>query len=63
MAKIVGKDDSVVKRVTCRNCASILEYVPCEVRENYSTDYTGDKDYYKYILCPCCGKQATVTSY
>jgi len=41
MVKIVGKDESFVKRVTCRSCASILEYTLNEVREYHGTDYTG----------------------
>lgn len=57
MPTIVGKDNSVVKRVTCRNCSSVLEYTPAEEQRDYTSDYTGSKDYYSYVLCPCCGKQ------
>ena len=28
--KVVGKDDSQVHKVTCRNCASILEYTDAD---------------------------------
>lgn len=33
MPKVVGQDMSVVKRVTCRRCGAINEYLPHEVRE------------------------------
>jgi hypothetical protein len=63
MATIIGKGSSAAKRVTCTKCTSIIEYTLNEVQEDYSTDYTGDKDYYKYIPCPCCGKQVIVKGY
>ncbi len=62
MIKIIGKDASQVKQITCRTCASILEYVLADLKQDYSTDYTGSKDYYTYIDCPCCQKQV-VTKY
>lgn len=63
MPTIVGKDDQAKKRITCRNCASVLEYVPAEERRDYSTDYTGGKDYFSYVICPCCGKQVVTRGY
>lgn len=57
MVTIVGKDQSLVKRISCGQCSSVLEYTLGEQRQSYSTDYLGDSDYYSYILCPCCGKQ------
>ena len=60
---IVGKDPSVVKRVTCRNCGSILEYTPVDEKKDYSSDYTGGRDTYSYISCPCCGKQVITKNY
>ena len=61
--EIVGKDQSVVKRVTCGNCSSILQYNLCDVKRGCDTDYTGGKDYYNYVPCACCGKQVTVKGY
>lgn len=63
MPTIVGKDNSVVKRTTCRNCSSVLEYTPSEEQRDYSTDYTGGKDYYSYVMCPCGGKQVVTKNY
>lgn len=51
---------SVVKETICRNCGATLNYVPNDVKEDYSTDYTGGKDYYKYIQCPPCGNKVHV---
>ena len=47
-------DKSVIKEVICRNCGSTLEYAPVDVQRDYSTDYTGGKDYYHFINCPTC---------
>lgn len=62
MVKVVNEqpDLSVVKRVVCGSCGRKLEYVPNEVQEDYSTAYTGGKDFYKYISCPRCGHQVHV---
>jgi DNA-directed RNA polymerase subunit RPC12/RpoP len=51
---------SVVKEVICHNCGATLQYTPNDVKEDYSTDYTGDKDYYKFIKCPPCRKKVVV---
>lgn len=57
MVKIVGKDQSVVKQITCRNCASILEYRPIEVKTLWEgTDYGGGPDGAKGFKCPSCGE-------
>mgnify|MGYP003546562478 CR=1 FL=1 len=41
----VGKDQSVFKRVTCRNCGTINEYAPGEVRNLWNgCDYSGGSD-------------------
>lgn len=61
--KVVGNDPSVVKRVTCFNCSAVLEYTPNDEQKDYTSDYTGGKDYYHYIVCPCCSKQVTTRTY
>jgi len=63
MAKVVGRDESAVKRVTCRSCASILEYNLAEVQSFTSTDYGGGMDINYYITCPSCGKKVYVKGY
>lgn len=54
---------SVVKEVVCRNCGATLEYVPNDIQEYKSYDYTGDYDTYKYVKCPPCGNKVHVTRY
>ena len=56
MIRIIGKDQGAVKVITCRNCATVLEYTPSDEggkRTNF--DYLGDSDVVKYIVCPNCG--------
>jgi RNase P subunit RPR2 len=60
MVSIVGKDPGAVKRVTCRNCSSILEYVQSEVQSYIHHDYGGGADTVYHISCPCCAKQLNV---
>lgn len=50
----------VVKQVVCRSCGCTLEYVPNDIKEDYDTDYTGSKDYYRYIKCPDCGHEVRI---
>lgn len=63
MVTIVGKDNSAVKEITCQKCATRLQYTLSEERKDYSTDYTGSKDTYSYILCPSCGNQVVTKNY
>lgn len=62
MIKVIKSEPhpSVVKQVLCRNCGATLEYAPADVKQDYSTDYTGGRDYYKYIKCPSCNNKAHV---
>ena len=63
MAKVIGKDQSAVKRVTCKNCASILEYTNCEVQEYHGRDYSGGPDGQEWIVCPECSKKVILRSW
>ncbi len=56
----VGDDAEAVKRVTCRNCGSILEYLPRDVQSKTSRDYSGVADTDYWVDCPECGKRVTV---
>ena len=56
MPRIVGRDPDAVRRVTCRQCASIVEYTMSETREaKVNWDYLGDHDIVRAITCPGCG--------
>lgn len=55
MVKIVGLDEDELHRVTCKNCASILEYTMSEAKikchSNSRNDVVMVED---YIQCPKC---------
>lgn len=53
-------DASVVKEIICKNCGVTLQYVLADVKRGETSDYTGDKDYYYYIICPPCGHKLHV---
>lgn len=56
MPVAVGKDDRYVKRITCRECATINEYTESEVRNLWSgQDYSGGPDGADGFECVCCG--------
>jgi RNase P subunit RPR2 len=57
MAKVVGRDETAVRRATCRSCASIIEYTLSEVKNFTSYDYGGGSDIVYHITCPNCGHQ------
>lgn len=63
MVKIVGRDDTAVKRITCRGCASILEYTASEVKERHGKDYGGGPDGAEWVDCPNCGGTAVIRSW
>ena len=51
---------SVVKEVVFKKCGVTLQYVPNDVKRDYTSDYTGDRDYFNYITCPNCSKKVVV---
>jgi hypothetical protein len=55
MPTVIGYDDSVKLRCTCRNCSAIIEYVPKDVQEKLEHDYGGGSDLVYYMTCPSCG--------
>lgn len=63
MVKVVGRDETAVKRVTCRSCASILEYNLSEVKEYHGTDYSGGADGQEWVVCPNCSHKAIIRSW
>ena len=54
MVSVVGKDNSLVRRATCRNCSSVLEYLPIDVQKQNGCDYDGSRYTQEYVMCPCC---------
>ena len=47
----------VTKQIECRNCGATIGYNATDVKEGYDSDYTGGKDRYVYIGCPCCANE------
>lgn len=63
MVRVVGKEESAVKRITCRSCASILEYTRNEINRYIGRDYSGGPDGKEWIICPSCGSDITIRSW
>jgi len=63
MVKVVGEDPAQIKRITCRNCAAILEYTQSEVDSKIVRDYGGGTDTYHFITCPKCHNEVIVKGY
>lgn len=57
MVNVVGKDDNIYKRITCRKCASILQYLPTDLKGRTSKDYGGGNDYVEFVVCPTCSNE------
>ena len=57
MPKVVGIDESILKRATCQHCGAINEYMPKEVRTLWSgTDYGEGLDGAEGFNCANCGE-------
>jgi RNase P subunit RPR2 len=61
--KIIGTDTTVMKRCTCRKCATMLEYTMADTDTDYSTDYTGGREDYRFLICPNCSNKVIVPMY
>ena len=57
---IVGTNPLIVKRATCLNCASILEYTKMDTYVRHYKDIDGTSDTDRYITCPKCAKDVIV---
>ena len=64
MPVVVGRDESVYKKLTCRNCGSINQYAPNEVRTlREGRDYSGGSDGAEGFNCAGCGKEVIVRAW
>jgi DNA-directed RNA polymerase subunit RPC12/RpoP len=63
MAKVIGFDDNLKKRVSCKNCSAIILYVKNDVKSYSGTDYGGGPDGHEWVDCPNCGKKAIIRSW
>ena len=62
MATVIGYDQSLKKKCTCRQCSAIIEYVQNEV-QNMRVSCMGDIDIEYYIVCPNCSNKVSVKGY
>ena len=60
MPKVVGLDQSVVKRVTCRHCGAINEYLPNEVIVLWSGIDYGEVAGAEGFKCAGCAKNIII---
>ena len=63
MAKVIGFNELLKKRCSCKQCSAIIEYTPGEVKENRGRDYSGGPAGREWIICPNCGKEVTIKSW
>lgn len=64
MPVVVGRDESVYKKLTCRNCGSINQYAPNEVRTlREGRDYSGGSDGTEGFNCAGCGREVIVRAW
>jgi 5-methylcytosine-specific restriction endonuclease McrA len=61
VAKVVGVDKSIFKRVTCRQCASVIEYTNVDTIISLNHDYDGGSDYNRRLICPNCNDNMIVS--
>lgn len=63
MATVIGIDDKYVHTVSCKNCASIVQYTKSEVKRVDGKDYSGGADGNEHIRCPNCNHQIILRSW
>lgn len=60
MAKVI---ELGIFRQIHKACGSLIEFSLSELKEDYHQDYLGERDYYKYIVCPACHEQMKFINY
>lgn len=61
MVQVIGKDEAYVRKVSCYNCASVLQYTQNETHKvKKNVDYLGDYDLCNCVTCPTCNTEVTV---
>ena len=58
--KVVGKDKKKIRKVTCNNCSSILEFTNSDIKGRTYKDISQVTETVYYIVCPDCRKQIEV---
>lgn len=64
MPRVIGQDHSVAKRITCKRCGAINEYLPNEVRIlHQGRDIDGSYSETKGFECAACCSEIFTSSY
>lgn len=64
MVKVVGQDSAIAKRVTCKHCGAVNEYLPVDVRELHrGCDIDGGSCGSDGFACGQCGKDVITRSW
>ena len=63
MPKVIGYDNSVAKKITCKHCSAINEYVQMEVKSYHGTDISGGPDGSEWINCGNCNARVIIRSW
>ena len=50
-------------QATCYKCKAELSFVFTEIQEKTVTSYPNDREYIKFIVCPCCQNEVSVKGY
>ena len=58
--KKVGQDKKKIRKATCNNCASKLEFLTKDVKFQGLSDMCESAGGYNYIVCPECKQQVKV---
>lgn len=63
MVKVISTvpHESVVKEIVCKKCGATLEYTPIDIISQDWTDYGGDVNVTKFIVCPNCTKEVVIS--
>lgn len=51
--RVAGKDPKAIKRITCRHCTSIVEYIEADIKTKSYT-VMGDSSGHREVKCPSC---------
>lgn len=61
--KVIGRDSTLAKQVTCRHCGAVNEYLPIDVRELYrGKDIDGGTSVSEGFNCGQCHNEIIVRS-
>ena len=60
MAKVIKQ--GIYQKVH-KACGSLIEFAANELKEDWSSDYLGDREYFRALSCPSCGGQMKFPQY